>query len=323
LGIGYTADDEDRSAPKVRHIRSPVTTRMLRPLEPIVELVQWPGQLSDEEYRKVAHFMRENQDVPLRVWGRLESVTFLKYFEFVRHFNLDAYNLQDLEGLRYLPPSLRSLGLGRTKKTFSLKILQAFPELRKLYLEGHRKDIDAISSLDKLERLTLRSVTLPDLSPLVPLRNLWWLAIKLGGTKNLRLLPSVGRLKYLELWQILGFSDIEPVGDVETLQLLQLQSLRRITHLPSFRKLKNLRALWIDTMRGLSDLSPLEEAQNLEDLGIIAAPNIRVEQLEPLKRLPSLRRVTIGLGSMKRNLEVEQLFNMPNAFHERTGFQYR
>ena len=50
-----------------------------------------------------------------------------------------------------------------------------------MHLDGQSKDIEVLGELDKLEDVTLRSITTPDLSYLARLRNLWSLDIKLGG----------------------------------------------------------------------------------------------------------------------------------------------
>ena len=91
---------------------------------------------------------------------------------------------------------LESFGFGQTKsRNISLDFLRRFTRLKDLGLQSHTKNIEAVSSLSHLEQLTLRSITLPDLKLLLPLRQLWSLDIKLGGTKDLRLLPQIGGLK--------------------------------------------------------------------------------------------------------------------------------
>ena len=72
------------------------------------------------------------------------------------------------------------------------------PELRSLFLVGHKKDLPVISSLTNLTSLGLSGITLPDLSLLLPLRALRALQIVLGGTVNLSLLPRLPALE--ELW---------------------------------------------------------------------------------------------------------------------------
>src|SRR3990167_951247 len=112
-----------------------------------------------------------------------------------------------------------------------LKFLRYYPFVKnfhELYIEGHDKDIEVISKLVTLERLTLRSITLKDLSIFLPLKKLWWLAIKLGGTKNLSMFSKIEGLKYLELWMIKGLEDISAISKLKNLQFLFLQNLKNI-----------------------------------------------------------------------------------------------
>jgi hypothetical protein len=138
----------------------------------------------------------------LRVHSDQTSLDFLRYFPNLLRFNAAMSHLESWTGLLSLPEEAEQLSLGATKKTLSLSIIGRFRNLRKLYLEGHHKDISVLAELETLEDLTLRSITLPDLGLLTNLRRLWSLDIKLGGTRNLALLPRVESLKYLELWRV-------------------------------------------------------------------------------------------------------------------------
>ena len=176
---------------------------MLQPLGS-EEIVQFPHPLTDREYRKVAKLLDGHPNVTLRAYGlKFTDLEFLRFFPEVRRFQADYMSrLESMDGLRHLRDDLESLVLGETKtaRQFSLNFLRGFPRLRRLYLERHTKDFAVIGELTDLDDLTLRSITLPDLSILLPLSSLLSLDLKLGGTKDLALLPQIGRLRYLELW---------------------------------------------------------------------------------------------------------------------------
>jgi internalin A len=297
-------------------ITSPVSRAMLQPLGR-EEVVQFPHPLTDREYRKVAKLVDGHPNVTLRAYGsKFTDLDFLRFFPEVRQFQADyMYQLESMEGLRHLPADLDSLVLGETKtaRQFSLTFLREFRNLRKLYLEKHTKDIDVVGELSNLEELTLRSITLPDLSILLPLANLLSLDLKLGGTRKLSQLPNIGRLRYLELWQIRGLEDIAAVGEVTTLQYLFLQSLRRVERLPDLGRLTKLRRVVLDNMKGLSDLSPLATAPALEQLHVIDMRHINLEQLKCLIGHPTLHEATFGLGNLKRNAEAQELVGVPTV----------
>lgn len=188
-----------------------------------------------------------------------------------------------------------------------MRPLERFKGMRRLYVEGHTKELDTISHLTNLVDLTLRSIKLPDLEILRPLEQLEALDLKLGGTTNLEPLSAIGRLKYLELWQIRGFSDLTPVAGLTTLEYLFLQSLRRVEVLPDLSRLINLRCVWIETMKGLTDLAPLTTAPVLEDVGLIDMGHLPADAVSPLLECPRLKRARVGLGSDRKNRAVDEI----------------
>jgi hypothetical protein len=198
----------------------------------------------------------------LRVYSSaaIRDLEFLRFFPSLRNFAADTLvNLASLDGLRHLPETLQELGLGATKRQLDLRILERFPDLRALYLERQHKGIEVLSKLTSLDDLTLRSMTLPYLSLLVPLESLRSLDIKLGGTNDLALLPQVRQLRYLELWRIRGFSDASMVGRLPHLRHLFMQTLPQVTRLPDFGEARSLRRIELETMkgiRGICDRSP-------------------------------------------------------------------
>jgi hypothetical protein len=293
--------------PTIREVTSPLIEEDLAPLDPEDKVLQISSRLTDAEFGRLADFLADNPQIRFRVYGSYDgSITdldFLRFFPRLRHFAVDAiYELPSLDGIGHLSDELESLLIGRTRSTrFSLRMLSKFRKLRTLYLEGQQKDFDAIGELTALEDLTLRSITLPDLSPLLPLRRLTSLDIKLGGTRDLALLPKVGRLTYVELWMVRALEDVSPLAEVETLESLLLQALKRVTRLPSFAGSPNLRGAVLDTMKGITDLTPLAEAPNLERLGLVQMCHLEPEALRPFVGHPTLRDGTWGLCSDRKN----------------------
>ena len=161
-------------------------------------IVQFGYQpLTDDDYRRLAAWLEDYPEMMLRVYSSpaIRDLEFLRFFPSLQNFGADTLlNLGSFEGLRHLPETLRGLGLGATKRQLDLAVIERFPNLRWLYLEKQHKGIDVVSQLTSLEELTFRSITLPDLSLLLPLESLLALDVKLSGTNSLALLPRVGRL---------------------------------------------------------------------------------------------------------------------------------
>lgn len=306
----------------IRQVTTPLIPEDLAPLPEHCHTIQFSERLTDDEMRALAEFMTGYPEVRLRVYGgyggSISDLEFLRFFPSVRLFSVDAiYQLPSLDGIRHLSPDLEDLLIGRTRsKGFSLTNLARFTGLRKLYLEGQQKDFDSIGALAGLEDLTLRSITLPDLSPLEPLSKLRSLDIKLGGTKDLRLLPRVGSLEYVELWMIRGLDDVSPLAEVPTLDSFFLQSLKQVTRLPSFAASPALRHVILQTMKGITDLRPLASAPNLEILALTDMRHLGPDDLRPFVGHPKLREGRWGFGSDRRNAEAWDLLPLgPKPFN--------
>ena len=181
--------------------------------------------------------------------------------EHLKSLSVGIYNLRDFTFLKDVSPGLKELLLGRTEsKKPDLCPLARFSGLEKMSLDGQKKNIEVLSGLTKLRDVTLRSITTEGLNWLEPLSSMWSLDIKLGGIQDISATEGMGSIKYLELWQVRGLSDISVISSLTGLEYLFLQSLSRITTLPSFQRLNRLKRVSLDTMKGLKDIDHLEYA---------------------------------------------------------------
>jgi hypothetical protein len=305
--------------PFFRVIESPITAHMLRPLDPRCHTVQFGKALTESDYRRLSEWIAQYPSVTLRAYasydGSIRDLDFLRFFPALHKFSADTlyHSLGSIDGLGYLPESASMIGLGQTKKKLSLKPLGRFTSLRRLYLEGQTKDIETISELRSLRSVTLRSITLADLSILQPLRQLRALDLKLGGTRDLALLPTIGKLDYLELWMVRGLHDLSPVAQLEDLSYLFLQSLKQVTQLPDLSRLTHLETVWLETMKGLTDLSPLLTARSLRRVGVVDMAHLQPEDVGVLAGHPGLQELRAGLGSKRKNDAVRKLVPLPDG----------
>jgi hypothetical protein len=302
--------------PFIREVKSPITEDQLRPLDSRCEVVQFSSPLTDSDFIKLAGFLKGYPGIPLRIYGHYQhspDLDFLRHFPSLKGFQADVFETANWEGLACLPDSLEFLALGATRRKFSLTHIARFNGLKELFLEGHSKDVAVLSEFAGLVYLTLRSISLADLSLLRPLRNLRSLALKLGGTSNLALLAELRCLRYLELWMVRGLSDVSAVAELPELRYLFLQDLKNVTALPSFRSLRELRRCHIENLKGLSDITPIAEAPNLEELVLVSMRHIPVENFTCFRTHPTLKAATVGLGSQRRNKEVASLLGRAPA----------
>ncbi|MBT8479593.1 MAG: hypothetical protein KJO06_11785 [Gemmatimonadetes bacterium] len=299
-------------SPATRVFSGPPSEEDLRPLEPDVKQILIRKSLDQADYDRIGDLCAGRDDLHLFIQNRDEDVSVLEAFPRLRSFEVASLRLRSLAGLECAAATLESLTVSDTLKTVRLDPLNQLDRLRHLHLDGHRSGIEVIAGLTGLERITLRSVTLPDLSVLVPLEKLWWFALKLGGTKDLGLLPKIGRLRYLEIWRVRGLKDLQALGSLPHLESLHLQSMGRVTQLPSLAGAVSLRRVVLDSMKGITDLAPLASAPVLEDLFLVSMGHLEPEAVLPFVDHPTLRAAVLGLGSMKKNEAAAELLPLPN-----------
>lgn len=265
--------------------------------------------LTEGEYEILAGHLAARPDAWLWLENRCTDVEALRAFRGLRNLNVTSLRLRSWDGIRHVADSLEHLVVGETtlKGPVSMAPIASARGLRSLHLYGPVKDADAIAALTLLEDLTLRSVTLPDLSALRGMDRLTTLRLLLGGTNDLRELPSLPALVELELWRIRGLREVGILGSLSGLRRLDLQSMSGITELPSLRNASSLRRLALDTMRGITDLRPVADAPALEELLLIAMSQLTPESLAPLVGHPTLRRGIWGFGSTRKNVAAYDL----------------
>ena len=314
--------------------------------DPHVRVVQTHNPVGSKTWRQLNDLLFGiRPDVQLRVYGFYSQacdLSFLCALSNVQHFSADCLrSAQNIEAITQMP-ALRSLGIGildlhdfefladlsnaleeiylgaTLSKRPSLRHLERFTRLKKLSIDGHRKNLDTISDLATLEDLTLRSVTVKDLSFVRPLSKLWSLDIKLGGSNDLSALHDIGNIKYLELWQIRGLSDLSPISSLTGLQFLFLQSLPQVTALPDFSRLIKLRRVHLDNMKGIRDLNPLCRAPALEEVQHVNANTQRPQDYVELLKSKTVRRLAVGFGSNAKN----QAFSALLAEYNKAPFKY-
>ena len=253
--------------------------------------------------------MRDRPDVELYVYGNASrDLDFLGYFEGLRRLHVALYELEDVAGFSHLKGGLEELTFGQTRHKFSLRFLATLPHLTRLFLAKHTKDLTALQTLGRLDKLGLSGITLPDLAPIVPLARLSDLSIFLGGTTNLQLLPRLPRLDRLFLMRITKISDLGVLADLEGLRSLRLDWMRNVTALPNLSRLSRLESVELDTMKGLTDLSPIAAAPALRRLAIAAMPQLGAESFRCLLGHPRLAELWAYTGRAGVNAAVKQMF---------------
>jgi len=104
---------------------------------------------------------------------------------------------------------------------------------------------------------------------------------------------------------------------------LFLEDLAGVTRLPSIAKLQRLRRLDLWNLKRLRDLSPILEAKSLEELYVYKAHHLRAIDFKILQGHPSLQRLSVGTGSLRRDAEVVRLLGLQEATNHKWEFDFR
>jgi hypothetical protein len=190
--------------------------------------------------------------------------------------SLGVASLGSFDVLRLVNPGLRSLSLGKTRsKAPDLSPVLRFQDLRKIFIDGHNKNIGVLSNLSALEQVAFHSIVSPDLRYLAGLRRLWSLKVTLGRIPDMSAIAEMHALKFLQLRQVLDLTDVRPIGELAGLQNLHLDTLSKVEALPGLQGAANLRRVELTAMKGLKDLGPLAQAPALEELILIKLRHMR------------------------------------------------
>lgn len=166
--------------------------------------------------------------------------------------DLSLFDLRDYSFLQNMSEDIEKLSISADTMggsiNFDCKWLLRYSKLNTLYLgKKAKKNIEEISNLPELKKLTIRGIKLKDFEFLRD-RNLESLAIHLCGMTDLSSLRDFHSLKNLELWRIMKLEDISFISTLWGLESLSLQDLKHITSLPDMSKLVNLHDIKLDNV---------------------------------------------------------------------------
>ncbi len=122
--------------------------------------------------------------------------------------------------------------------------------------------------LAPVRRLTLWAVEVPD-GFLRTLPNLEWLDVRGGSGASADHVIGCDRLRYLQVNQVRGLSDVSAIGELDTLELLSLYGLPQLAELPDLTRLTSLARLELGSLNGLQSLAPALAAPALAELLLI------------------------------------------------------
>lgn len=190
--------------------------------------------VSDKTFELINHYLLTASKNPtlrftLNGYDAVNDLTCLSKLSNIKSLTVDMFKNNQLDKINQFT-RLTKLGLGGS---ISIKQITEQKELEELFLFEKLKDIEAISSMTNLKKITFSKMTLKNLDFLTNLTNLKELHFMLGSTTNYDKLPDIGK--------------------IEKLSFTWVRQLT-IEHLLPINKMKFLKELTFDTQAHLTDL---------------------------------------------------------------------
>ena len=240
--------------------------------------------------------------------GRIQSLEGIQSFAALRDLRIDV------SGSNLLPLSAL-LGLERLRiyadrsSLSNTDVLETLTRLSSLEIDlANLIDVSFAANLRRLEYLGLQNNRIDDLSPLASLDRLRHIEVGSNGLSDLSDLAEIESLERIGAWDN-RISDVSDLRSLPNLRALQIGG-NRLRDLQSIGEMKALEELsvngnlvdYLDGIEGasklrwldvgdnfyISDLSPLQSLQNLEELWI---SRVDIKDLKALVGLERLRRI--------------------------------
>jgi hypothetical protein len=154
----------------------------------------------------------------------------LRFLTNLRSLTVDMFKNDQLKELnRYA--KLEVLGLGG--HGISVKPITQQTGLEELFLFGKLKNVESISSMKWLKKLTFSQITLKNLDFLTELDELRELNFMLGGASNYEQLPHIGKIESLSFGRVrqLTTDHLLPINRMKHLKRLSFHTQAHLTDL--------------------------------------------------------------------------------------------
>lgn len=153
-----------------------------------------------------------------------------------------------------------------------------------------------LPSLSKLKRLSLWShVTQPLFEAACQLGDLEVLQIKWSNITKLDSICKLKKLQALSIGSSPRVESIEPLADLISLQLLEIENFKKITDFSPLTRLTNLASLSVTgSMWTRQDVGNLEPFAEMTWLKSLAVDTTHVKSIMPLARLKQLENLDLG-----------------------------
>ncbi|MCP3928020.1 MAG: hypothetical protein GY705_02830 [Bacteroidetes bacterium] len=247
------------------------------------------------------------------------SIDCLQYIE--NHEEIG--NLQDLKslsfGVYYFEDKaflsqlnlkvLNRLVIGENhKKNIDLSCLSQCEALEELYVVGHTKHIDRLSSLPKLKKLSLGSIgKKQNLQFLNEINKLESLTLILGGRESFEEVVNPN-LKKIEIIRVRGLERLGDLSRFPELSYLQIEDQIKIKEVNFANPLFSLEDFKVITCKSLNRLNGLNKLENLGNLRIYGT-DIEINNILSIELPKTLKVFAFYTGKVKKDKEIRTILD--------------
>lgn len=226
---------------------------------------------------------------------------FMDYIPNVKNLKIQSFLTKDFSALRQKSDLIQLLISETKSSAVDIGFISEFKDLKTLSVDGMKKGISKIESLNNIENLNLRGVKLKDLNFIKNFRRLRLIKLMFGHYDDLSILNQLPSLVYIGLSRVRGVEDYRFLIDQQTIEFLHFEGMSRIEILPSLTGTKSLKKIDIENMARLSDLKGLSDADSLEEFVLTFPENVNrqlarkvlTQAIDILVNLPQIKRTNI------------------------------
>lgn len=299
----------------------------------------WPyiDNLSNESWKILnERIFAKNNYIELRLYGAIKfDAIILKHLKNVKILSIEAsdavMNMENISALTTLesfafeaeehtdfsflnliPKTLSYLYIGTGKRNFyktDINTVAHLENLKEIFINGYNKNLASIFlNLKLLHTVTLRyisGVKSPDFLIKLPL--LKQLHIKSGGFKNLDILGELKNIQILELWNTRSITQLDFISKMNRLQYLALESVNGPIVFPKISDLLQLRKIRMEAVRNIKDFSALSDTRSVIDFSCHNIFNQVPDDFLPIMENENIKHVTLHSEKVSLNKELKEL----------------
>ena len=241
---------------------------------------------------------------------RIENHEEIAKLQNLKSLSFGVYYFEDKLFLSQLNlKAIKKLVVGENhKKNIDLSCLSKCEALEELYIVGHTKNIDRLSSLPKLKKLSLGSIGKKQSLQFVnKISSLESLMLLLGGRESFEEVVNPN-LKKIEIIRVRGLERLGDLSRFPELSYLQIEDQIKIREVNFERPLLKLQDFKVITCKSLNRLNGLSKLEGLGNLRIYGTA-IELNDLLSIELPKTLKVFAFYTGAVKKDKEIRAILD--------------